>query len=201
MNQNLQYSIDFLGAIWYNGSLQLNTYSINMQMVTASERPVIINVAMERIKAFVMSELADVLFINSAHQSEAEMFDALGVNVCTLPDEPHDQVVGMMLFCKLNAVTESQLIITQLDISSSLGDDVWYQHSMEDPLGYYGQPGWWHSRGCQKNNLCISTDDNVVKVETSSWQEYDLEWPDVPGAQPSTVVKPDFKKHETNSTR
>lgn len=201
MNTSLQYNIDFPGAIWYNGCLQLNAYSMVLQMVTASERPVIINVAMERIKAFVMSEMANVLFINAAHNNEAEMFEALGANVCTLPDEPHDQVIGMMLFCKLNAVTEAQLIVTQLDISSSLGDEVWYQHGLDDALGPFAHQGWWHSRGCQKNNVSAAAEDNVVKVSASGWHEYDLEWPDVPGAQTSKVVKPDFKKHEHNTTR
>jgi hypothetical protein len=105
-----------------------------------------------------------------------------------------------MLFCKLNAITEGQIVISQLDISSSLGDDVWYQQTTDDELGPFGQPGWWHSRGCQKHNLGAAVEDNVVKVAATGWHEYDLDWPEV-GGQSSTVVKPNFRKHETNLTR
>jgi len=200
MNQNLQYSVDFAGAIWYNGSLQMNLYSVQLQMQVTGTRAEFTTVALERIKAFVLSELNNVVFIDSQHENEAEMFDALGVNICTLPHEPHDQVIGIMLFCKLNAITEGHLTISQLDISSSLGDDVWYQQTMEDDLGPFAQTGWWHNRGCQKHNLAAVLDNNVVKVSALGWNEYNLEWPEAPG-QSSTVVKPDFRKHETNLTR
>jgi hypothetical protein len=200
MNQNLQYSVDFAGAIWYNGCLQINLYSVQMQMYVPVERSAATSVALDRIKAFVLSELSNVVFIDSQYQNEAEMFEALGVNVCTLPHEPHDQIIGIMLFCKLNAITEGQIVISQLDISSSLGDDVWYQQTTDDELGPFGQPGWWHSRGCQKHNLGAAVEDNVVKVAATGWHEYDLDWPEV-GGQSSTVVKPDFRKHETNLTR
>jgi hypothetical protein len=117
-----------------------------------------------------------------------------------LPEEPVDQIVGIMLYCKLNAVTEGNLSITQLDISSSLGDEVWYQHHSDDNLGPLSQDGWWHKKTCQKHNLPQDTEHNVVKVENSGWAEYGLEWPDARPQQKSTVVKTNFKRHETNQT-
>lgn len=201
MNQSLQYGIDFAGAIWYNGALQINTYSVNLQLITASERPVIVGVALERIKAFVMGELANVLFINHDHDTVAEMFDALGANVCTLPDEPHDLTIAMMLFCKLTAIVENNLVVSQLDVSSSLGDEVWYQIGKDDPLGPFAQDGWWHKPNCQKHSLCTNTDANVVKVQTSGWQDYELEWPEIPNGSATTIVKPDFHRHDSNQAR
>ena len=200
MNRNLQYSIEFPAAIWHNHSLQINAYSVNLQITAVSDRPAVISVAMERIRAFVMSELANAMFISAEHENEAEMFEALGTNVCTLPYEPHDQIIGIMLYCKLNAITEGHLAITQLDISSSLGDEVWYQHSEEDALGPFVNTGWWHNKNCSKNNLPHSV-NNVVKVDASGWQEYGLEWPDVAPTQQATIVKPNFRKNETNTTR
>lgn len=201
MNQSLQYSIDFPAAIWYNSELQLNTYSVNLQLTTVQERPVITGVALERIKAFVLSELANVVFINSEYDSVAELLDAIGANVCTLPHEPHDQIVGLMLLCKLTAIVEGNLEIAQLDISSSLGDEIWYQLSNEDALGPFAGDGWWHNRSCQHSVLVTEPTDNVVKVDTQSWQDYGLEWPELETGKQATIVKPDFRRHETNQTR
>lgn len=198
MNVSLQYSIDFMGAIYYDGRLQLNSYSVSLQMLTTSPQAMITNIAMERIKAFVMGELDSVVFIHREHEAQAELLQAVGANVCTLPDEPVDQIIGIMLYCKLNAITEGQLLVTKLDISSSLGDEVWYQHDADDSLGPFAHEGWWHLRSCQKDTLDAEhTPDNVVKVELTGWQEYGLEWPENKHDQEVKVVYPDFKKHET----
>ena len=198
MNVSLQYNIDFMGAIYYDGRIQLTSYSVSLQMLTASSQAVITNIAMERIKAFIMGELDNVIFINREHEAQAELLQAVGGNVCTLPDEPVDQIIGIMLYCKLNAITEGQLLVTKLDISSSLGDEVWYQHDADDNLGPFAGEGWWHLRSCQKETLePAETPDNVVKVELTGWQEYGLEWPEEKKEKAAKVVYPDFKKHET----
>jgi hypothetical protein len=198
MNVSLQYSIDFMGAIYYDGRLQLNSYSVSLQMLTTNPQAMITNIAMERIKAFVMGELDSVIFIHRENEAQAELLQAVGANVCTLPDEPVDQIIGIMLYCKLNAITEGQLLITKLDISSSLGDEVWYQHDADDNLGPFANEGWWHLRSCQKDTLDLEhTPDNVVKVELTGWQEYGLEWPDDKKEKSEAkVVRPDFKKNE-----
>lgn len=198
MNVSLQYSIDFMGGIYYDNRLQFNSYSLSLQMLTASSDALVTNISLERIKAFVMGELENVVFINRENEAQAEMLQAIGANICTLPDEPVDQIIGIMLYCKLNAITEGQLLVTKLDISSSLGDEVWYQHNEEDHLGPFAADGWWHKRSCQKDTLDPEgTAENVVKVESTGWQEYGLEWPENKKEKAeANVVRPDFKKNE-----
>lgn len=199
MNVNLQYSIDFMGAIWYEGELKLNSYSVSLNLLTVSEHAMVTNVAMERIKAFVMAELSNVVFINQAHEAQSQLLEAIGANVCTLPEEPIDQIIGIMLYCKLNAVTEGQLLVTKLDISSALGDEVWYQHDEDDHMGPFAHPGWWHSKTCQKNNLVAEeVNENVLKVEPTGWTEYGLDWPEIKQSTGDKIVRPDFRKNENH---
>lgn len=199
MNVRLQYDLAFLGATWFDGQLQLNSYNTNLQLVTASTDQVMIGIAMERLKCFVHSELANSIYINQKYQEVGQVLQAMGANITTLPDEPVDQIVGIMLYCKLNAIMEGVLKVTSLDISSSLGDDVWYQHDEEDALGPFSQPGWWFDSSTQHDTLETVEDDapNVVKVVPNSWLEYGLSWPEDKKDQESKVVYPDFKKHET----
>jgi hypothetical protein len=35
----------------------------------------------------------------------------MGINVTTLPEEPVDQIIGMMLYYKLNAIMEGRMIV------------------------------------------------------------------------------------------
>lgn len=202
MSIRLQYDADFLAGIYFENSLQINSYSVSLSLATGTANPARINVAMERLRTFINLELGDAVFINRAHEGEAEMLYSLGVNICTLPEEPIDQIVGLMLYCKLNAIMEGQLIVTSLDIKSELGDNVWYQHDEEESIGPFSADGWWHKNSTQKETLDLDgTPENVVKVQTNGWKEYGLEWPEETKETNAKVVFPKFKKDENEPTR
>jgi len=198
MNVRLQYNLDFLAGIYYNDQLQMNSYSVGLSLLTKTTDPISTNIAMDRIKAFVFSELEHTVFINSRSLERAEMMSVLGINVTTLPEEPVDQIIGMMLYHKLNAVMEGRMVITQLDISSSLGDNVTYMHDEEDSSGPFVQPGWWSEPTVQHDTLePEEAVDNIVKVVPSAWIEYGLMWPeDIDPPTANTVVYANFPKNE-----
>jgi hypothetical protein len=119
------------------------------------------------------------------------------VNVTTLPEEPVDQIVGMMLYYKLNAIMEGRMIVSGLDISSVLGDSVWYMHDEEDSAGPFAKDGWWHKASIQHETLePEATPDNVVKVMSTGWHEMGLDWPEDKSATGNTVVFANFPKNE-----
>jgi hypothetical protein len=94
-------------------------------------------------------------------------------------EEPVDQIIGIMLFNKFNAVMEGRMEVTALDISSTQGDGVWYQHDDGDTQGPFVESGWWHESTLKHNDIeTDTTEDNVVKVRPSDWLEYDLMWTD-----------------------
>lgn len=205
MNVRLQYDLAFLGAIWLDSQLQLNSYNANLQIVTASTNQAMINVAMERLKCFVHSVLADSVFINQKYKEVGQVLQAMGANITTLPDEPVDQIIGMMLYCKLNSIMEGVLRVTSIDISSTIGDDVWYQHDEEDLLGPFSQDGWWFNSSTQHDTLELYDDEsepNVVKVAPNGWIEYGLMWPEPESDNHSnTVVYANFSKNENQPVR
>lgn len=197
MNVRLQYDLEFLAGIYYEDRLQMNSYNVSLSLVTKTTDAKSTNIAMDRLKAFVYGELDSTVFVNSAHQERAEMMSIMGINVTTLPEEPVDQIVGMMLYYKLNAIMEGRMEIAQLDISSSLGDSVWYQHDEEDAAGPFANDGWWHLSTIQHDTLMTEDADNVVKVVPNAWIEYGLMWPEAEHApSANTVVFANFSKNE-----
>ena len=199
MNVRLQYNLEFSGAIHIDGVLQLNQYQVNLNLETQSVDRAAINVAMDRLKCFVNLELADAVFVNQNQPDLCELLDLIGANVVSLPDEPVDQIVGLMLFCKLNAVMEGVMAVTALDICSKLGDDVWYEHTEEDAVGPFNAEGWWHDSGPVHNTLVQNENtDKVVKV-LHPWAEYGLLWPEVVDKSQEkehTGVYAKFPRHE-----
>ena len=97
MNVRLQYDLDFLAGIYYDDQLQLNSYSVSMSLVTKTMDAANTNTAMNRLKAFLHGELANTVFVNQDAKERTEMLNIMGVNVTTLPEEPVDQIIGMML--------------------------------------------------------------------------------------------------------
>ena len=199
MNVRLQYDLDFLAGIYYDDRLQLNSYSVSMSLLTKTVDAVNTNIAMDRLKMFMHGELANTVFVNQDLQERAEMLKIMGVNVTTLPEEPVDQIVGMMLYYKLNAIMEGRMALTRLDLMSALGDSVWYQHDAdEDSPGPFRAEGWWHEPSVQHDTVVQGdAGDNVVKVIPNAWIEYGLTWPeDTPEPTANTVVFANFTKNE-----
>ena len=198
MNVRLQYDLDFLAGIYYDECLQINSYSVSMSLLTKTTDAASTNIAMDRLKYFVHGELANTVFVNQDH-NKAELMQILGINVTTLPEEPVDQIVGMMLYYKLNAIMEERMTVTRLDLSSILGDSVWYQHDAEeDSPGPFRAEGWWHQPTVQHNSILdLEPADNVVRVTPNAWHELGLIWPEQE-TEPTanTVVFANFSKNE-----
>jgi hypothetical protein len=152
---------------------------------------------MDRLKCFVLGELESTVFINQSLQERGELMSMMGINITVLPEEPVDQIIGIMLFHKLNAIMEGRMTVDSLDISSSLGDSVWYQHDVEDAPGPFAQPGWWHDSGPSHSLLSPTDTDNVVKITDNQWREYGLEWPEETAEHSgNTVVFANFPRNE-----
>lgn len=197
MNVRLQYDLEFLGGIYYQDLLQLNQYHVSLNLTTQTRNPADTNIAMDRLKCFVLGELESTVFVNQSLQERGELMSMMGINITTLPEEPVDQIIGIMLFHKLNAIMEGRMTVDSLDISSTLGDHVWYQHDSEDSPGPFAQTGWWHDPGPSHSPFPLTDLDNVVKITDNQWREYGLEWPEE-AAEPvgNTVVFANFPRNE-----
>jgi hypothetical protein len=190
--------MEFLAGIYYDQQLHINSYSIVLNLVTRTVHSQSTNIAMDRLKAFVLTELANTVFVNQKHMEQAEMLAVMGVNVTTLPEEPVDQIIGMMLYYKLNAVMEGRMTVDSLDLCSALGDEVWYRHDEDDASGPFAAEGWWHEANTRHSDLgADASHDNVLKVMTNSWSEYGLQWlEDAAAATGNTVVFANFNRDE-----
>ena len=199
MNVKLQYDLEFMAGVYFESQLQMNSYSVNLQLLTNTTDAASTNIAMERLKCFVYYDLGNAVFIHQQEQEKAEMLEMLGVNIVTLPDEPIDQIIGIMLYCKLNAIMEDQMLVTKLDIQSYLGDSVWYQQDEDDAIGPFKHDGWWHKPNCQHNAIELEpVPEKVVKVAGTGWTEYGLDWPETPAENTgNTVVFANFQNNET----
>ena len=183
MNVKLRYSIVFSAAAWFEEHLLMGNYTLTLSLLTQTLDPVDQNIALDRIKYFLHNEMHSTIFVNQADADQAESFVDIGLNVTTLPQEPVDQIVGIALYYKLNAIMEGRMKLTELMFSSDTGDNVEYFHSENEQTALFPEQGWWHEPGLRHSDVVADDEEtpsnNVIPLATtvnSEWNQQELAW-------------------------
>ena len=122
--------------------------------------------------------------------AQVEKYLNADLKVCTLPEEPYDQVVGIMLLCKLNAVAEGRLHVDDITIGSSMSDGVSCMIGDDEFLGPFEMNGWWKECSTKINDVAVKrTSKKVVKLIKPGidWSDVYLTWEE---KKPKKDVKP-----------
>lgn len=176
MNVKLSYTLDFSAIVSNHDRLLPNRYTMEVNIITATENNNYQNIAFQRILFFVREIFEDSIFINAENPILSKIADVFGSNhLVLLPDDPDEQIIGIMLFHKFSAITEGNFEIESVIIGSELTDNLMYtvddfsdfpQYSLitdERPIP------WW-------NRSDISTADINQISEEITWEDIDLNW-------------------------
>ena len=183
MNVRLEYDMTWSAAIWFEGRLQINDYTAELAICTNTSDQEDHVTSLARLNHFVYHELTNTVFINQDNQEQMQLLTTAGINITPLPEEPIDQIIGIALYCKLNAILEQRMVVTDVTIQSALGDNVRYLHSDQEGLGPCEETGWWFESSPVHSNFkpTISSKRQVVKLNrTPTWRDLDLEWSGTP---------------------
>jgi hypothetical protein len=196
MNVRLKYDLHFNAGVYYRGNTILNNYSLRLWMITNTELPDDQNKAFERMKYFVYNHVDNTMFIDSAEQEQCARFLQAGLSIITMPGDPVDQLIGIMLYHKLNAIMEQRMTIVETELSSAQGQAMTYLHSEgENTLGV--EPSaWWISADLSHSDFALPESEKVVSMQTTTaWRDLDLAWSDLPTPTDhgNIVVFADFK--------
>jgi hypothetical protein len=197
MNVRLRHDMNFTAGIYYNDHLRMNNYHLRLWMTTTTKNSEDQNTAFERLKYFVYAQLDSTVFINSQLQTQCQRFVDAGIDITTMPGDPVDQLIGIMLYFKLNAITEGRMDIVETELSSTLGDDITYLHSdFENSLGF-DQPAWWAAADLIHSDIHPAESDKIVSLSHNAlWRDLDLAWAEsLPeGDTGNVVVFANFKQ-------
>jgi hypothetical protein len=166
-------------------------------MATVSEDPADQSTAFDRLKYFVYTCMESTIFINAAETEQCDRYAQAGLGITTMPGDPVDQLIGIMLYHKLNAVMENRMIIMETELSSSMGEYMTYLHSEEENTVGYVQPEWWTAADLTHSKFAPENLDNVVAIpQATAWRELELAWADDPADDDSgnVVVFANFKQ-------
>lgn len=176
----------------------VNRYQLVVDLLTVSTDHHQQNVAYERMKYWI-HEVMDQSILIGQNSDMIDVVSQLNDCVIVLPCEPVDQIIGIMLYLKLNAVMENRMIVTDIEICSSQGEYTSYLHNTRENLGSdLEQDGWWSDPRPVWVTQKSRDQGKIVSLDRGpDWKDHGLDWDETADQENDSVVFANFKKDET----
>ena len=181
MNVRLEYDMHWCAGIWFENTLQINSYNMELTITTNTANADDHVISLSRLNHFVYNEMANTVYIQQDDTNQIQALTSAGIKVTTLPEQPIDQIIGIALYSKLNAILQERMFVNGVTIQSDLGDNVRYLHNDRESLGPLSQIGWWQDPSPMHSDFkSTASKKHVVRLNrTLTWQDLELEWSDV----------------------
>lgn len=197
MSARLSKRFGFYTGVVYEGRFMINHHNLDLKLLTVSDSNDEQNTAYERMKYWIHHVLDDSILI-AEHDPTLTTWLATNSRVVVLPDDPCDQIVGIMLYLKLNAIMENRMVVTDTEVWSTQGDQMSYLHSAGENVGpNLGQDGWWVDPRPTWSTDRPRDHGKVISLDRSSeWKDYNLNWGSKDDPKQDSVVFADFGRNE-----
>lgn len=179
MSTKVQRDFVFQAGVHYRNKMLMNIYTFNMTFYVETNCPEEQNIAMDRIKYFVYDCLEHSIFVHDVETDVIEKYVAAGLNVCTLPNVPYDQIVMSALMLKFNSITEGRFSITDMILSSKMSDGVRFFGDETTIDDCFKKQGWYHEPNTNMSDYKrkIGKNGKVVKLVVNSFDwDKSLHW-------------------------
>jgi hypothetical protein len=119
LSTRIERDFSFQAGVHFEGNFIMNIYNLTLVMEVETESIIEQNIAMDRIIYFLEDSLANSVFVQTSDKKAIEKYTQADIKVCTVPEEPYDQIITMLLILKLNNIAEGRLNITDIFFNSS----------------------------------------------------------------------------------
>lgn len=179
MATRIERDFSFQAGVHFEGNFIMNVYNLTLLMEVETLSIVEQNIAMDRIIYFLEDTLANSVFVESTEKKAIEKYTQADIKVSTVPEEPYDQIITILLILKLNAIAEGRLNITDIYLESELSDSVRFSYDIETARhNPFGNKGWWLDSSTSIADVEKNTKkEKIVRlVKHSDWANVGLEW-------------------------
>lgn len=180
MSLRISKSWEWHSGIVLDGCYMINDYQATVEMHTRDDNEADHLRALERQSWWINDVLQDSVLV-SYDDHLIDLYQQTGQRVIALPHPPFDHTLLVMLYCKLNAIMDQRLVVSQIHLSSKQGQVVVYSHQAEDDLYGFTADGWWfESHPVWANGSPRSDGATVIALERQpDWHDLGLAWPHI----------------------
>jgi len=178
MSSKIQKEFTFMTAVHFNGKYMVNLYEMNAIMNINTLDSNDQNIAVERITHFIGSVIEDCIFVCDKEKEAIDKYTKAGIKVCTIPEEPYDQIVGLIIMNKCNAIMEDRIIMTDIVFGSKLSNLIKFELSNETAEAEFDGKHWWNIPS-MCTQLSKNKKEKIVNLfdhKFEDWAELELTW-------------------------
>lgn len=195
MNYRMTKTWGVLANMVWQDRVLCNDFRICVNWTTATDDNHEQNIAFERVKYWLFDVLEHSILVNQNHD-KINALQATGQRVITMPTDPIDPMIAMMLMSKFAAITEGRMTFTEIAVSSEQGGHVQYLQAAEEDSMDFAAPGWWQDAGPIWHTNKPKRGNKVVNLgRIPEWSELDLAWDTDKTKTDGHVVFAEFKKN------
>lgn len=179
MSTRIEKEFLFESAIHFDDKFMINMFEITLFMQVETDNQKEQNIAIERINYFLSQYIDSSIWVNQKDTKAIEAYENAGIRVLTIPEDPYDQIVGLVLICKLNAIMEDRLVITDIIFHSKLTSGIKFHSTVEETEEFKGN-NWWNDPTTNVKTIKTKNKkEKIVKLfDNDEWSEVGLLWKD-----------------------
>lgn len=165
MTARIEKDFRFLAGVFFEGHYLQNLYDLTLyiDIVTDNEQEQL--TAIERIHYFLLNYVEHSVFVCQENKQQINLFEKAGLSVLTVPEDPYDQIVGLILLRKFNAITEGRVFVNEIRFASKLSADIRF-HNTAEHSEEYSEDAWY-------NDPNLTVEDKVKKVKKDKIVKFD----------------------------
>ena len=177
MTARIEKDFTFDTAVHMGDTFFINSYWLTLRLLVNTDSQHEQHIAMERINYFLLECVENGVFVSSKDDKAIEKYTKADIKVLTLPEDPFDQIIGIVLMAKLNAILEDKLYITDITFFSKLSAGIKFHSPVEETEEFEGKH-WWNDPSLStKESKSSRKKDKIVKLfDSDDWAETGLVW-------------------------
>lgn len=176
MSTRIEKDYIFEAGIHFNDEFIINVFEMTLSMEVISQNMYEQNIAIERLNYFVYNSLQDCIFISKNKIDAIEKYKNAGLKLCTLNDEPYDQIIASLIMIKINTILEKRLAVEDIVFGSKNTGGIRFTVNYEDLPKSFFKKEWWTFSDCRINDFDRSESNIVNLFDEDNWVTLELSW-------------------------
>jgi len=150
-----------------NEHIYPNQYHITVSMFPNGEDGEEFTYGFKKLKYFISNFLDNAILIKTNHPL-LENLSTIKTNTIQLPNDTHDLILATVLYHKFSAISQNQIIITEITIDSKVGDHIKYTVNTDNKKleGDY----WWNQKGFETNDSDVFPEWDDIKIQNNRFE-------------------------------
>lgn len=187
MNVTIERDFDFQACVYFENQFLINSYNFTLGMEVLTDSIYEQNIAVERLKFLIDECFHNSVFVSEVKKDLIEKYIQAGLKICTIPEDPYDQIIALILLLKTNAVCENRLKVSYITLKTNLSDGIKFLENLETAKHALPLDGWYNNHYPILGQKNLSKKGKIVKLVKDEWSDINLGWKEK-RSKPAEVV-------------